>query len=82
MHGYIVTKSKTRGIFGVLPSCLAANVRADAPNPRSSLSDPSSSASDEWKECLPERTGDLINDTSDSQEKALLWDSYIQYTLS
>lgn len=54
-------------MFSVLPSCLAANVCADAPNPRSSLSDPCSSASDEWKECLLECRGDLINDTSDSQ---------------
>lgn len=68
MHSYIKKKkSKTCAMFSVLPSCLAANVCADAPNPRSSLSDPCSSASDEWKECLLECRGDLINDTSDSQ---------------
>lgn len=70
-------------MFGVLPSCLAANVRADAPNPRSSLSDPCSSAADEWKECLLECSGELINDISDSQEKHLLWDSvHLSYICS
>lgn len=69
----VTNKSKTCAMFSVLPSCLAAKVRAEAPNPRSSLSDPWSSASDEWKECLLECTGDLLNDISDSQKKHLHW---------
>lgn len=80
MHCYaVINKGKTCAMFSVLPSCWTANVRADAPNPRRSLSDPCSSASNEWKECLLECTGDLLNDISDSQEKHLLW--YLLYLI-
>lgn len=45
----------------ILPSCLAVNVRAETPNPMSSLVDPISSAFQEWRECLLEWTVDLNN---------------------
>lgn len=48
-------------MFPILPSCLAVNVRAETPNPMSSLVDPISSAFQEWRECLLEWTVDLNN---------------------
>lgn len=73
-HGYIlhrlIVRNKTCAPFSVVPSCLVVNVRAETPNPKSSPSDPCSSTSDEWTECLLACTRDLI---LNSQDKHLLW---------